>query len=107
MLRQGPSAGLHIVLSLPTAASVKQIFERGQLELFKHRIATQMGDADSFLIFERDAASRLQRESSPIFALHRDTSSGKDTKFKPCTVDAEIPWDEQFQRLASHFAAWR
>ena len=103
LLAKGPVLGLHVVLSFPTSTALKQSFERGQLELFKHRIATQMGDADSFFVFERDIASKLQKVAArPIFAIYRDTSSGVDIKFKPYTVDAEIPWHDQFGKIQHH-----
>jgi len=64
--RDGPSLGLHLILSFPAAAPLKQCMERGQMDHFKHRVVTQMSEGDSFLVLGKDYAARLQRaEAKP------------------------------------------
>ncbi len=97
---RGPTLGLHLILTFPSAGPLKQCLDRSQLEHFKHRVVTQMGEADSFLLLGNDQAAKLQRgDVRPLFAIHHDQTGGSTTKFKPYTVDAQMPWSEQLRSL--------
>ncbi|WP_170157070.1 FtsK/SpoIIIE domain-containing protein [Roseimicrobium gellanilyticum] len=104
----GPILGLHVVMSFPSASSLKQCLDRAQLEHFKHRVVTQMADGDSFLLLGNDQAAKLQRGNSrPVFAICQDTAGGTSVKFKPYTVDAQISWSEQLSSLVPHLNRWK
>jgi S-DNA-T family DNA segregation ATPase FtsK/SpoIIIE len=113
LLGQGPVLGLHVVMAFPSAVALRQVCEPG---LFRHRIGTQMSEADSFVVFSRDLAAKLQPKDRPVFALCHDTTIGHHIKFKPYMVDSEIPgdkqirqipWDEQFSRIMRHLKRWK
>jgi S-DNA-T family DNA segregation ATPase FtsK/SpoIIIE len=105
LLARGPVVGVHCLFSFPGTVSLLQLFDRSQLGFFRHRIATQLSEADSFTLLERNSAARLQ-SGKPTFAILHDHGMGRSIKFKPYTVDAEIPWDSQFQRLAERLSTW-
>jgi S-DNA-T family DNA segregation ATPase FtsK/SpoIIIE len=104
----GPAVGLHVILSFPAAGPLKLCLDRPQLEQFKHRIVTQISEADSFLLIGNDHAAKLQRgEARPIFAIYQDTIGGVETKFKPYTADAQMPWPEQLRLLRNLLQRWQ
>lgn len=106
--REGPAMGLHVVLSAPAAGPLKQLLDRAQIEQFKHRVVTQMAEADSFLLLGKDHAAKLQRaQARPVFAIYQDSIGGTETKFKPYTVDAQMPWPEQARELAGRLQTWK
>ncbi len=106
--REGPAMGLHVIVSAPAAGPLKQLLDRAQIEQFKHRIVTQMAEADSFLLLGKDHAAKLQRaQARPVFAIYQDSIGGTETKFKPYTVDAQMPWPEQTRALAGRLQTWK
>lgn len=106
--RDGPALGLHVILSFPAAGPLKLCLDRPQLEQFKHRVVTQVSEADSFLLIGNDHGAKLQRgETKPIFAIYQDTIGGLETKFKPYTADAQMPWSEQLRILGNHLQRWK
>ena len=106
--RDGPVFGLHVLLSFPAGGPLRQVLDRGQIDQFKHRVVTQMAEADSFLLLGKDHAAKLQRaELRPVFALYLDTIGGTETKFKPYTADAQMPWHEQVGVMERRLQLWR
>jgi DNA segregation ATPase FtsK/SpoIIIE, S-DNA-T family len=106
--RDGPALGLHVILSFPAAGPLKLCLDRPQLEQFKHRVITQISEADSFLLIGNDHGAKLQRgEAKPIFAIYQDTIGGVETKFKPYTADAQMPWPEQLRILGNYLQRWK
>jgi S-DNA-T family DNA segregation ATPase FtsK/SpoIIIE len=106
--RDGPALGLHVILSFPAAGPLKLCLDRPQLEQFKHRVVTQVSEADSFLLIGNDHGAKLQRgEAKPIFAIYQDAIGGVETKFKPYTADAQMPWSEQLRILGGHLQRWK
>jgi DNA segregation ATPase FtsK/SpoIIIE, S-DNA-T family len=104
----GPTLGLHVVMSFPSAGPLKQCLDRGQLEHFKHRIVTQMAETDSFLLLGNDQGAKLQRgETRPVFALYQDHTGGSTVKFKPYTVDAQMAWADQLHFVSENLMRWK
>lgn len=105
---RGPTLGLHVLLTFASASTLKQCLDRAQLEHFKHRVVTQMAEADSFLLLGNDQAAKLQRgEARPVFAICHDQTGGNTSKFKPYIVEAQIPWPEQLQFLTQNLNRWK
>ena len=105
---RGSALGLHVVVSFPAAASMKQCLDRTQLENFKHRVVTQIAESDSFLLLGNDHAAKLQRgEARPLFAICYDQIGGHATKFKPYTSNAHMTWLEQLGDLKTNLNRWR
>ena len=105
---RGPTLGLHVLLTFASAGTLKQCLDRAQLEQFKHRVATQMAEADSFLLLGNDQAAKLQRgETRPVFAICHDQTGGTSSKFKPYAVEAQIPWSEQLQFITQNLKRWK
>ena len=92
----------------PAAGPLKLCLDRPQLEQFKHRVITQISEADSFLLIGNDHGAKLQRgEVKPIFAIYQDTIGGVETKFKPYTADPQMPWSEQLRIFGNHLQRWK
>lgn len=105
---RGPTLGMHVILSFASAGTLKQCLDRAQLDHFKHRVVTQMAEADSFLLLGNDQAAKLQRgESRPIFAICHDQTGGNTSKFKPYIVEAQIPWSKQLDFLTQNLNRWK
>jgi len=108
LCREGPMLGLHIIMTFPATGSLKQLFDRPQVEQFKHRIVSQISEADAFWLTGKDSAAKLQRVGAkPVFAIYADSVGGTETKLKPYTVEAQIPWHEQAQTLVGHLQKWQ
>jgi S-DNA-T family DNA segregation ATPase FtsK/SpoIIIE len=105
---RGPTLGLHVLLTFASASTLKQCLDRAQLEHFKHRVVTQMAEADSFLLLGNDQAAKLQRgETRPVFAICHDQTGGSTTKFKPYIVEPQISWSEQLQFVTQNLDRWK
>ena len=105
---RGPLLGLHVLLTFSSATTLRQCLDRAELEQFKHRVVTQMAEADSFLLLGNDHAAKLQRGGArPIFAICHDQTGGGMTKFKPYTMEAQMSWPEQLRFLSDNVARWK
>lgn len=103
--QEGPAVGIHLIISFPGAASLAQVLGRDQLDRFKHRVATQMSESDSFLILGKDRASKLQKDAStPIMAAFQDVSRTK--VFKPYVSNPQISWEQQIGFVRERVERW-
>lgn len=106
---EGSRLGIHIILSFSgLKAMLNVIDERRDLVNFRHRVALQMSEDDSFTFVRNRNASRLQLDGSkPISGLYLDVESDRAVRFKPYSTEATIPLNEQLYQVAETLKQWR
>ncbi len=105
---EGASRGIHLILSFSGVKSMSKVVDvkRG-LPYFRHRVALQMSEDDSFTFVRDRSASRLQLEGSvPIKALYMDTDSDRCVPFKPYSTESTIDFTEQLQAIGNYLRGW-
>lgn len=90
LLVEGPAAGIHLILSFSGVRSMTYVLdERNSLTNFRHRIALQMSEDESFTLVRSRRAAQLQIEGpTPVCALYLDMESDNAMRFKPYTIDS-------------------
>lgn len=104
----GSRLGIHIILSFSgLKAMLNVIDDRRDLANFRHRVALQMSEDDSFTFVRNRTASRLQLDGSkPISALYLDVESDRSVRFKPYSTESTIPLTEQLKQVAETLTQW-
>lgn len=89
LLSQGPAVGIHLLLSFSGVRSmINVIDERSVLPHFRHRVALQMSEDESYTFVRSRKAAQLQLEGpTPISALYLNLEHEKATRFKPYTTE--------------------
>ncbi|GAB6041855.1 FtsK/SpoIIIE domain-containing protein [Endothiovibrio diazotrophicus] len=105
---EGPVRGIHLITTVGSATMIDHLFDRGKFEqTFKHRIALQMSEDDSFFFLKgRDASTLQAKGSSPLVASYVDLLGGKKARFKPYVSNPQIPLDEQLKDISSTLSSW-
>ena len=100
---EGPSKGIHMILSFSGIKPMSHVLDiRRSLPHFRHRVALQMSEDDSFTLVSDRQASRLQAEGpTPIKAIYVDTDSDRTTLFKPYSTEAIPEFNQQLQTIAN------
>lgn len=108
ILMTGPSLGIHIIASFSDIGTMKAIFdERRDLEHFRHRIALEMSEDDSFTFVRNRAASQLQLDGPlPISSLYVDIQKNILTRFKPYSTESTIDFVEQLKQIGNQLKEW-
>lgn len=90
VITQGPSLGIHVILSSASLGVLKSVVGEKVIQSeFRHRVAMQMSEDDSFLFVRSNRASRLQIDGErPISALLFDNQRQAEERFKPYSIDA-------------------
>jgi len=90
LLVEGPGVGIHLILSFSGVRPMSYVLdERSALSCFRHRIALQMSEDESFTLVRSRRAAQLQVEGPiPVCALYLDMESDNAVRFKPYTTDA-------------------
>jgi S-DNA-T family DNA segregation ATPase FtsK/SpoIIIE len=85
---EGAPLGIHLILSFSgVRPMVNVIDERRALVNFRHRVALQMSEDDSFTLTRGRKASQLQLDGpTPICALGVDIENDSSVRFKPYSV---------------------
>lgn len=98
---EGPAVGIHVILSFSSFGAMKTVLdERRGLNRFRHRIAMQMSDDESFSFVRSREAARLQKDGPvPVSALYLDDASNRSVRFKPYTTEAKQNFAEQLQTI--------
>lgn len=103
LLTEGPAMGIHIILSFSGVRLMANVVdERQGLINFRHRVALQMGEDESFTFVRSRKAAQLQLEGAiPVCALYMDMESDKAVRFKPYSTDpgAAPPEDSLTEQL--------
>ncbi|MDN3380697.1 MULTISPECIES: FtsK/SpoIIIE domain-containing protein [unclassified Pseudoalteromonas] len=107
LLEQGSEYGIHLVLSFDNVRSVTKAFDRNDIESFRHKVALQMSEEDSFRFLKTRDAAKLQADGKkPIYALHIDQMQNRPTKFKPYCYSQDVILHENFEHLSNLYAKW-
>jgi len=106
---EGSRLGIHVILSFTgLRAMLNVIDERRDLINFRHRIALQMSEDESFTFVRNRLASRLQLDGNkPISALYLDVESDRTVRFKPYSTEATIPLENQLHQISKTLEKWR
>jgi S-DNA-T family DNA segregation ATPase FtsK/SpoIIIE len=105
---EGSRLGIHLILSFSgLRAMLNVIDERRDLINFRHRVALQMSEDESFTFVRNRLASRLQLDGSkPISALYLDVESDRTVRFKPYSTESTIPLDSQLHEMSNTLKQW-
>lgn len=110
---EGPPLGIHTIVSCSGGRPLSSVIDdRRNLPHFRHRIALQMSENESFDFVRNRRASQLQMDGAiPISALYVDTTNDRATRFKPymseqlITPDGgQIPFEAQLHEIGSTLA---
>jgi S-DNA-T family DNA segregation ATPase FtsK/SpoIIIE len=86
---------------------VAKAFERNEIESFRHKIALQMSEEDSFRLLKTRDAAKLQADGKkPIYALHIDQMQNRPVKFKPYCYTQQENLTSNLVHLAELYAKW-
>lgn len=86
---EGPSVGIHCMLSFTGVRVMASVIdEKRHLGHFRHRVALQMSEDESFNFVRSRQAALLQRDGAlPISALYVDMENDRAIKLKAYTTD--------------------
>ncbi len=106
---EGSRLGIHIILNFSGLRAMFDVIdERRDLVNFRHRVALQMSEDDSFTFVRNRIASRLKIPDNPLVsALYLDVQSGSAVRFKPYSTEATIPLNEQLHQISETLKKWR
>jgi DNA segregation ATPase FtsK/SpoIIIE, S-DNA-T family len=84
----GPPKGIYTIFSFESVMSMFGVVAKKNIDFFRHRIALQMSEDDSFTFVKRREASRLVFEGKkPISSFYIDMGINKFSVFKPYFLD--------------------
>lgn len=110
---EGPPLGIHVIVSCSGVRPLTSVIDdRRNLPHFRHRIALQMSENESFDFVRNRRAAQLQSEGPvPICALYVDTTNDRATRFKPYTSEQIVtqgsgqrPFLEQLRSIGTQLA---
>lgn len=106
---EGSRLGIHAIVSFASfRAMANTLDERRDLPNFRHRIALQMSEDESFNFVRNRAAARLQIDGNkPIVALYLDMENDRQVRFKPYSTTATIPHQEQLETISHQLTNWQ
>lgn len=87
----GASCGVHVIAGFSSLAAVTAVMAEKRLQRgFRHRVATQMSEDDSFAAVGSSRASQLSRQGLlPVTALHFDHADNRSVEFRPYGGDSD------------------
>lgn len=89
---KGPEKGIHTILSFNGLKSSDQILETNELKSFRHRIALQMSEDESFTLLRSRNAATLQAQGKlPIQAIYSNPTQNIENIFKPYCFTEQQP----------------
>jgi DNA segregation ATPase FtsK/SpoIIIE, S-DNA-T family len=93
ILDQGPALGVHVIAGFTSVgAAVSMISDKRLQASFRHKVAMQMSEDDSFVVVRSPKATRLQPDGPrPVAALLFDAQNDRTVKFKPYTITGQEP----------------
>lgn len=88
LLHEGSMLGIHLVMSFAGVRSLQSVLDEKQgLSQFRHRVALQMSDDESYLFVRSRKAAQLQLDGHlPICSLYMDMESDQAVRFKPYSI---------------------
>jgi hypothetical protein len=93
VLRDGPEAGLHVLIWCDTMGNLNRSLDRRALREIELRVAGLMTEQDSMQLLDSPAASRLDKPHRMIF--YDEANPGKLEKFRPYVVRT-LEWLKKF-----------
>lgn len=97
LLNDGPSLGMHVIVSASTLISLFQVIDdRSDFQQVNHRVTLQISAEDSFKFLGNRLASQLQKDGdTPVLGLYVNLAQGRaGVRFKPFDVEqvlADLP----------------
>lgn len=87
---EGAPLGMHLILSFQGSRAMTHVIDsRRGLDDFRHRVALQMSEDESFIFVRKLNASRLQSDGpTPTVALYVDVENDKMLRFKPYSAES-------------------
>jgi S-DNA-T family DNA segregation ATPase FtsK/SpoIIIE len=104
LLIEGPALGIHVVLSFGGVGLMAAVIDpRHGLQAFRHRIALQMSDDDSFTLLRSRGATQLQlaHQPEPIVALYKDEERDRACRFKPYSATPQSLFDTELRAIGN------
>lgn len=96
---QGPGVGIYVVLSCSGVISLQNVISKKQFMYFRHRIALQISEQESFDFLQNRQGALLQIHGDvPTVAFYADVNGNKSMKFKPYSIKDE-GFECQFERI--------
>lgn len=105
ILVKGPDLGVHSIISYSGVRNLQQSFNQDEISRFRHKVALQMSEDESFNFIRSRTAAGLQNNGKrPIIALYNNASAGDEVKFKPyCYFEhQQQAFFEDLDKLFSH-----
>jgi len=98
---KGPSVGIFVFLAFENVMSIDNVVSKRNVSYFRHRIALQMSEDDSFTFLKRRGASKLQSQGKkPIRSFYLDMGNNRQSIFKPyCLGNALFEQITEIQEL--------
>lgn len=104
---RGPAVGIHLIASTAALLSMTQVIPRRNLEQhFKHRIALQMSEDDSFMFVKSRIASQLQPTPTPVSAYYLDILGGRKSRLKPFVITNPKEAEAEVNQVATTLQTW-
>nr|VFK15112.1 MAG: DNA segregation ATPase FtsK/SpoIIIE, S-DNA-T family [Candidatus Kentron sp. LPFa] len=104
---EGPRLGIHFIATFSTVTTMRQVVNPKHIDRFRHRVALQMSEDDSFFFIKGREASQLQTMgSTPVVALYFDLSGTRKVRFKPYVTNSEPPLEVQLKELSDTIIRW-
>ena len=110
LVHAGPSLGIHVICSFQGVRPMTHVIdERRGLPYFRHRVALQMSEDESFTFIRKRDASQLQETGAlPICALYVDVDrSDQILRFKPYSITSTPSFSEQVSDIGTRLASRR
>jgi len=95
VLRDGPSVGVYVIVTLPSAETLSRWLPRQSQHDLELRLVGPINAADSSLLIDSPAASEL----SPATMILYDDADGTTTKFRICEAPSTEEVDSLLQRV--------
>ena len=107
LLEDGSEYGIHLIFSFDNVRSINKAFDRSDIDLFKHKIALQMSEDDSFALIKTRHAALLQHSVKiPVYALYANQSQSQPVKFKPYCFNGNEEQSVELTAIANYIDQW-
>ncbi|GHA33199.1 FtsK/SpoIIIE domain-containing protein [Photobacterium aphoticum] len=108
LLESGSELGIHVILAVDSMRALQKVLGRNDIESFRHKVALQMSEDDSFALLKMRHAAQLQLEGKePINALYIDQMQSRPLHFKPYCYRDMDKYQSDIAVLNERYAMWR
>ncbi|MDD1780446.1 hypothetical protein LRP49_04455 [Enterovibrio sp. ZSDZ35] len=107
LLESGSELGIHVIVAADSMRALQKVFGRNDIESFRHKVALQMSEDDSFALLKMRHAAQLQLEGKePINALYIDQMQSRPLHFKPYCYRDMDKYQADIAVLSERYAMW-